>query len=177
MLDVQTLTTMFGGIGVGVAAVYYIFNMRETMRNRRATWANNMQQSFITEEFQLRFMEVLNWQWSDFDDFKKKYDSSINPHYYAMRHSILTSYDNLGQLYRNGVIDINTFSDIWAFGIVMCWSKFKPIIEGYRGWEYPKGAFSDFEYLADALEKRLSESDPDFGKKMDVFFTIPPVIQ
>ena len=55
--------------------------------------------------------------------------------------------------------------------------KFKPIIEGYRGWEYPKDAFSDLEYLANALSKRFSDSDPDFMKKVNTFFTTPPVNQ
>ena len=32
MVDVQTLTTMFGGIGVGVAAIYYMMNLRMTRR-------------------------------------------------------------------------------------------------------------------------------------------------
>jgi len=36
MVDAQTLTTMFGGIGIGVAAIYYIFNMRAQTRTREA---------------------------------------------------------------------------------------------------------------------------------------------
>ncbi|MGD0805670.1 MAG: hypothetical protein ABSA11_16535 [Candidatus Bathyarchaeia archaeon] len=55
--------------------------------------------------------------------------------------------------------------------------KFKPIIEGYRGWEYPKDAFSDLEYLANALSKRFSDSDPDFMKKVNTFFTTATVNQ
>jgi hypothetical protein len=61
--------------------------------------------------------------------------------------------------------------------MVLLWLKFKPIIEGYRGWEYPKDAFSDLEYLANALSKRFSDSDPDFMKKVNTFFTTATVNQ
>ncbi len=57
----------------------------------------------------------------------------------------------------------------------MCWHKFKPIIEGYRGWQYPKGAFRDFEYLAGILEKKMIAEDPEFMEKMGTFFETPPV--
>ena len=43
---------------------------------------------------------------------------------------------------------------------------FKPIIEGYRGSQLPKGALKNFEYLAGVLEKRLMDEDIDFVKKM-----------
>jgi hypothetical protein len=35
MVDAQTLTTMFGGIGVGVAAIYYVMMLRHTEKLRR----------------------------------------------------------------------------------------------------------------------------------------------
>jgi hypothetical protein len=96
---------------------------------------------------------------------------------YAKRHSVLTSYDSFGWQYRRGLIDVDAFSEVWALGIVMCWHKFKPIIEGYRGWQYPRGALRDFEYLAGILEKKMIAEDPKFMEKMNTFFTTPPVNQ
>ena len=116
-------------------------------------------------------------QWTDFDDFKKKYDSSVNPQSYVKRNSILVSYDNLGRQYRSGVIDLDAFGSVSAFALVLTWLKFKPVIEGYRGLEYPKDSFSDFEYLADAFEKRLKNSDPDFMKKINTLSWAKPIDQ
>jgi hypothetical protein len=56
---------------------------------------------------------------------------------------------------------------------VLTWLKFKPIIEGYRGREYPRDGFSDFEYIAEALAKRLSTRDPDFMKSVDTLSWTP----
>ena len=177
LVEIQTAYYMVAATGVLIAAVFYILNMRETMNNRRATFSNSLMQFYFSEEGQHRFMEVMNMQWSDFEDFKRKYDSSVNLQRYAKRSALWTQLDLLGRQCRSGTIDITQISTPLAFGIVLCWMKFKPIIEAYRGWQYPKDAFSDFEYIANALMKRLCDSDPDFTKKMNVFFTTPPIDQ
>ena len=162
---------MVAATGVLVAAVFYILNMRETMKNRRATFANNIQQIYYTEEGQLRYMEVMSMQWSDFEDFKSKYDSSVNPKYYAKRQSILAANDMLGFQYRLGIISLDDFSKPTSWGLVATWLKFKPIIEKYREWQYSRDFFSDLEYLANAMMEKMGKSDPEFKEKMNVFFT------
>jgi len=87
---------MVAATGVLVAAVYYTLNMRETAKNRRATFANTMLQSTLTEEWNLRHIEVMNMHWNDFEDFKRKYDSSVDPQIYAKRLSIWASDDRIG---------------------------------------------------------------------------------
>jgi hypothetical protein len=147
--------------------IYYVLNLRETTKNRRATTSNNVQQLFLTEEWQQRFLDVMSMQWKDFEDFKNKYDSSINPESYVKRNSLLVQYDNVGKQYRSGVIDLDAFGSVSAYALVLAWLKFKPIIEGYRGLEYPRDGFSDFELIAEALRKRLKNSDPEFMEKID----------
>jgi hypothetical protein len=166
--EIQAAYYMVAATGVLVAAGFYVMNLRETMKNRRAALANNMQQTIETEDWQKRFMNTLNMQWSDFEDFKRKYDSSVDVESYARRFSVLITYDNYGQQFRLGVIDLDAFSDVWALGIVCCWIKFKEIVEGYRKWQYPKGAFTDFELLANALKKKMIDSDPEFLKKINL---------
>jgi len=74
-------------------------NMKETMLNRRATFTNNLLQSILSEEGQLRYIEVLNMQWTDFDDFVKRYDSSVNPQNYAKRGALWDACDTIGRQY------------------------------------------------------------------------------
>ena len=166
LAEIQAAYYMVAATGVLVAAAYYVLNIRETMKNRRATTTNNIQQSFLTEEWQRRFLEVMSMQWSDFEDFRKRYDSSVNPQSYVKRNSLLVQYDNLGRQYRSGIIDLDAFGSVSAYALVLTWFKFKSIIETYRGLEYPRDGFSDFEYLAEAFEKRLADTDPDFMKKI-----------
>ena len=163
----QPISWIAAAIGVCIAASYYVLNLRETTKNRRAATSNNVQQLFLTEEWQQRFLDVMSMQWKDFEDFKRKYDSSVNPQSYIKRNSILVQYDNVGRQYRSGVIDLDAFGSVSAYALVLTWLKFKLIIEGFRGLEYPRDGFSDFEYIAEALEKRLSDRDPEFMKNID----------
>ncbi len=177
LAEIQTAYYMVAATGVLVAAAFYIMNLRETTRNRRATFANNLMQNMQNPEWQQNYMEALNMQWSDFEDFKRKYDSSISEESYGRRMSVWSNWDILGWQLRRGLVDVDSFTELWALGAVMSWRKFKPGVEGYRGWQYPKGTFRDWEYLAGVLEKKMMDDDPDFAKKMDTFFTTPPVNQ
>ncbi len=174
----QSLSYMAGAIGVCVAAVYYVLNLRETTRNRRLTWANNAVQNMMgNPDFQKMYMEVAGTSWSDFDDFKRKYDSSVNPQSYIARMCVWTNFESYGRQLRQGLISIDSFADMWAVAIVRTWKRFKPVVEGYRGFQWPRSAFYDWEYLAGVLEKKMTNEDPDFMKKLGNIVSPPEAHQ
>ena len=168
LAGIQATYYMVAATGVLVAVGYYVLNMRETIKNRRATFANNILQTFTSREGQLRFIEVLSMQWSDIEDFVKKYDSSRNPQNWATRASLWATCDSIGHQYRFGIIDLEAIDSITGFAVVLIWLKFKPIIEWNRESNFPKDIYSDFEYLAKVLQKSISNRDTDFMKKVDV---------
>ena len=59
--------------------VHYVMNLREVKRNRRITLTTTMLQPFMTEEGFNQINDLLEMEWSDIDDFKRKNDSSVNP--------------------------------------------------------------------------------------------------
>jgi hypothetical protein len=165
----QSVSYIAGALGVCVAAVYYVMtlrvqqkNMRETILNRRAAFAVNMLQSTSTEEGQLRLNEVLEMQWTNFEDWMKKYDSSTNPQLAAKRGALWSTFNFTGLMYKSGVIDLDSLSTISQWVILLTWLKFKPVIEAYRGQQLPKDAYSEWEYLADVLMKKVGERDFEF---------------
>jgi hypothetical protein len=131
----QSLSYVAAAIGVCVAAFYYALNLRETTRNRRATLSMNIMQSFLSEEGALRWVDLLSMQWKDFDDYVKKYDSSVNRENFAKRAAFWNTCDMLGYQYRAGILDIQTIYNVGGIWIRNAWRKFKPIIEEYRKWE------------------------------------------
>jgi hypothetical protein len=168
MVDAQTIGVLVTAASVTVAAVYYIMNLRETTKNRRATLSMNVLQSFFSEEGNHRMMDLLNMQWSDFDDYVKKYDSSVNVENYAKRQAYWQTCDLLGYLYKTGVLDIQTIYNVGGFGILLVWRKFKTIIEEYRRWEYPSDYLGNFEYLANVLSKMREDRDIEINRKLDI---------
>jgi len=81
----QSVSYIAGALGVCIAATYYVVNLRETTKNRRATFANLILQSFQSEEGAVRWVDILSMKWNDFDDYVKKYDSAVNKENFAKR--------------------------------------------------------------------------------------------
>ena len=91
MVDIvllQSLSYVAAAIGVCVAAFYYVMtlrvqqaNMKEAMNSRRATFSSNQLQYSGSVEWARLMLEVIGMQWSDFDDFMKRYDSTTSPEF------------------------------------------------------------------------------------------------
>lgn len=117
-----------------------------------------MLQPFMSEEGNMKMMELFTMEWSSFDDFKAKYDHRNNPENSAQRMAIWNRCEAIGYLYREGMVDIKTIFASSGMNIHMLWDKFKPIIEMYRGTDFPDFAYADFEYLAKHL-REISKTD------------------
>ena len=96
LAEIQTAYYMVAATGVLIAVVFYILNMRETTRNRRMALTNSLMQNFTSEEGSRRWMELMLMEWKDFDDFRERYDSSVNPDNFAKRNYIYNTCDMLG---------------------------------------------------------------------------------
>jgi hypothetical protein len=159
----QHISYIAGAMGVCVAAAYYIMNLRETTRNRRVTLTTTLMQSFISEEGSKRFIDLLNMEWKDYDDFYRKFDSSVNPNNFAMRNTVWNICDILGFQYMSGLLDLGTLWSACNSAVPAAWDKFGPIIEEYkkRGEMYSH-TYEYFEYLAYELSKIMADTDPSY---------------
>ncbi len=176
MVDVsliQPASQIAAAIGVCIAAVYYMMtlrvqqaNMKETMLNRRETFSSNLRAYSCSEAWVNAYLEASKMQWTDYDDFQRKYGWEVDTKLATKRFVVLARYDMMGRQYRTGLI---TFDDIGAFNgynLVWTWLKFKPIIEEGRRRHNPKNTYSDLEYAAESILKKLSEDDPDIVRKI-----------
>jgi hypothetical protein len=167
--EIQAAYYMVAATGVLVAAVFYIVNLRETTRNRKATFASNQLQFSGSVEWQKLDMDVFELKWSDFDDFEKKYGWPANPELAAKRLAYLARYDAIGRQVRAGFFSLDDIGALAGYNLVATWLFFKPIIEGYRRTEFPTNAYSEFEYVANAMMKKLTDDDPDFPRKVAMY--------
>jgi hypothetical protein len=164
LVDAQTIGVLVTAASVTVAAVYYIMtlrvqqtNMKETAKNRKATFTTTLMSDFISKEGLRDYYELMSMQWVDFDDFMRKYDSRVNPENYIKREHSFTYCDSIGWALRSGVVDYDTLRRYSALRIM--WLKFKPIIEEYRRREYGMDAYMDWEYLANRMDEETSLED------------------
>ncbi|MCX6655133.1 MAG: hypothetical protein NTY03_08435 [Candidatus Bathyarchaeota archaeon] len=168
LVVLQSVSYTAGALSVILGVIYYIINMRETNKNRRVTLTNALMQSFISEEGSRRYMEIMQMEWKDFDDFVRKYDSSHNIDNFSKRNTVWNTCDILGYQYMSGLLDLGTLWTICNSAVPEAWKKFGPVIEEYkkRGELY-KHTWEHFEYLAYELSKIMAETDPTYK--------IPPI--
>jgi len=126
-------------------------------------------QPFYSKEGQKQGIDLLNMQWSDFDDFYKRYDSTTNPDNYADRVSIWNTFEIIGSCYRSGLLDIETVYGVAPLIMVNMWAKFKPVIEEYRKFDYGSDMFENWEYLAGQLVKIKARKDPKWKLSRSYF--------
>jgi hypothetical protein len=162
----QSVSYIAGALGVCVAALSFTFNMRATTKSRRASLTNNLMNSFLAEDGMKRFHDLEIMEWKGFEDFCRKYDSTVNSDNYVKRQAFWNTCDLIGYQYREGLIDLGTVYNAGGIFISYSWFKFGPIIEEYRKTEYAVDDYENYEYVAKELLKMKEKRDPSFVKRI-----------
>jgi len=156
----QSVSYVAAAIGVSAAAIYYVMTLRETNRNRRITTTSTLLQTLLSLETCHIVSELMIMKWENFDDFYKKYDSSVNPDNLAKRQRLWGLFDVIGSLYKSGLLDMETLYCSEGLTIINAWIKFKPIIEKYRKISYGKDHYENWEFVAGEIAKFKEKKDP-----------------
>ena len=123
----QSVSYIAGALGVCIAAVFYVLNLRISQRNMKQTletrklqFVTGITSQLLSEEGQRRYGELLNMEWKDYDDFERKYGSDYNLDNYAKRMNVWKIYNTLGMLVCEKLIEpevlyrINDVNPIFA---------------------------------------------------------------
>jgi hypothetical protein len=169
MVDAQTISMVFGGLSVGVAAIYYIItlrtqqkNMNLTLETRRVGLIDSIATRIVNRDGYHDYFELLRYEWKDYEDFEKKYGTENNVDASAKRYSLFNSYDTVGMMLRREMVDADDLYDMGLSGVVFIWAKYKPIIEEGRRRYLGKKYFENFEFLAEELYRIAKERDPSY---------------
>lgn len=152
MVDIQTVSIMVASASVALAAIYYILQIRHQTRIRQTDLAMRLYTSWVSKEMTEPWLKVWNLEFSDYDDFKRKYgtflsDNSEN----AAIVSVLNSFSAMGFLLHKKLVDYEIVSQL---PISMTWNKVKPILEGVRKESNDASWYEEFEYLYNEVQKR-----------------------
>jgi hypothetical protein len=122
MVDIvllQSVSYMAGAIGVCVAAIYYVMNLRlnqgimkTSLETRQTQLLVDLCEMPISFEGTKRWAEWMNLTWTDYEDFEKKYSSDINVDNFALRYSMNWWFEKTGFLVKNGLISPEK---VWEF--------------------------------------------------------------
>lgn len=152
MVDIQTISIVTASAGVFLAAVYYIIQIRHQSKVRQTDLTMRMYTSWVSEELTKPWLKVWNLEFTDYDEFKKKYGTylSDNPENTALL-SVINSFTIIGLLLQRKLIDPELVSHL---PVLMTWNKVRPVIEGVRKESNDPSWYYEFEYLYNEMKKR-----------------------
>ena len=174
----QSVSYMAGALGVFIAAIFYVLNLRISQRNmrltletRRLSLIENIASHVTDEEGEKRMQELSNYEWTDYEDFNRKYGSENNVGASAKRYALWHDYNKIGMMLRKGLVDVEDLYMLGLWAVSLFWEKYKPIVEETRRRYAGKDYLKDMEYLAAEITKYQQLIDPSYSipKKLDRF--------
>jgi len=177
MVDAQTIGVLVTTASVTVAAVYYIFTLRINMRTQELA-LKAQQQNLETRRLELvdsiitrthttdwtrNLLELLRYEWRDYEDFEKKYGSENNVESAAKRFTLWNTLNHIGVMVMKGIIeDEDIYNAGLQAGSIFLWEKYKPVISEVRRRYQGQDYLSGFEFLVGKLLGIVKERDPTY---------------
>jgi len=182
MVDAQTVSIVFAGLSIGIAALYYTLTLRNTQKNRQQQLETRQTQMFMQlydrfnqKDHQRTFTEVIwGMNWDDYQDWYRKYGPETNPKWFTSMQSIHAFFEGIGVLVKRGLIDITLVDDMMSSNIIVTWEKFRPLIYEIREeWGVPQ-MWEWVEYLYGEIRNIMVEQHPELKDK-EMLGTIPSI--
>lgn len=159
-------------VGVLAGLTYYVLTVRNATKARKTQTLMQIRDHQLNKEWMSDYIELLESEWTDYDDFLRKYDSSVNREHYTKRYRLWTFLDGIGYHLHEGLIDRDSvYHLLQGLGANMQWRKWKPVIEEQRRRYDNPDWWIWFEYLADEVTKmRMERGQPPETMDVDGFF-------
>ena len=157
MVDYQTLSILFTGLSISLAAFYYISILRSSKE------AKQREQMYLRFQYNdLQYMEaytyVMSKNWTNTEEFRQHFDPVEHPEAFAKYVFIGTRYQNLGLMLRQGNIDPDLMFRIFSQMVIMqIWEKIRDLEIITRERFNNPTHYEDFEYLYNEAKKRYPD--------------------
>jgi hypothetical protein len=158
----QMVLSTLQTVALIVGIYYYVVTIRANQRNREISLMNQQLRTaysvldiYRDEKEYFKWLELMNLEWVDYDDFHEKYLIGASK-MEAKWGSMCQFFDGLGYLWKKGVLDLENLKELIGFSCVTTWTKFKPIVERRRE-KYYLDTYINWQHLAEALEPMISD--------------------
>ena len=161
MVDYQTISIVLTGIGLMIALTYYALQIRNQNRTRQAQLFMQIYNRWTDTEFNENFIDVINRDWKDYDDWNMKFSEKVNPQATARQRTIGQYFEGVGVLVYRNLIDVNLVDDMMSSLLLNFWEKQKPVIMGLREhYKHPQ-ILEWTEYLYNEVKKVVESQHPE----------------
>ncbi len=169
MITIETISIVFTGISISLAAFYYINTLRNNQRTQQMQLETRQLALFMplfetyrNREFRMHQAEMRNQEWTSAEDFLRKYGPENNPEAFASRIAVGSYFDGIGVLVKRGHVDISMVNDLIGNSIIWVWEKFGPMFIETRARNSNPYILTDFEYIYNEIIK-YREGHPEIA--------------
>jgi hypothetical protein len=182
----QSVSYIAGALGVCVAAVYYVMNLRISQRNQELSLKTqelalkSQEQNLETRQAQL-FMQIygmlynsefikaantaMAMEFTSLDDWIDKYGREKNPEDYTAFNTVIWYFEGIGVLVKRGLVDPTLVDDLISGIILSFWDKFKPWFLAFRVRNNFPQAGEHIEYLYHVVKEVAEKQYPGISEK------------
>ena len=165
---IETIGFILTGIGLTASIIYYANILQNANKTQQMTLENRQAQLFMqlfdrlaSEENRARSMQILQLEFTGYDDFEEKYNMETSPEMVSKVLHIWQELNGMGFLLRKGLVDIETVYHLAGHIVVLQWNKWSQYISEARVREKEPDFLDEFEYLSKELRRYRSSKTVD----------------
>ena len=160
LVNLAELVVLVVGVVIALQQLNDIKQTRELeLETRQAQLFMQIYDRWASKEMTQMEWGFLEWEWDDWDDYKRKYFSNLENR--TVRTVLGKYYEGIGVLVKRGLIDPTFVDDLMSSSIMLYWEKYSPVIEEWRDLTgYPQlGEYS--EYLYNQIKAIVEKQHPE----------------
>jgi hypothetical protein len=158
MASFEFLAVIVSVLGLAASIMYYANVLNNANKTQKMQLDARSQQLFMQLYQQMSspeairtWIEIMKWEFTDFDDFKSKYGFKVNEDAYIKRSSLWRRYNVMGIMLRDGRISPDLLYDYVGSGVILMWNKFESIIKKNRELRNNPEQLEWFDYFVEEM--------------------------
>jgi len=153
LVDLVQVLSALGSVALILGIAIALVQLRGLRRQHQEEMVIRGYAPFV-EDAQLTraYWLIQAWNYDNFAAFETR--ASIDE--WTAMDQVATHFEMMGVLYKRGHAKLDLLDDLFAGSLLLTWRKLRPLIEGYRVHAAVPDYAQWFEYLARALDTRLT---------------------
>jgi hypothetical protein len=158
LINIIDFSIMSAAIGIIIGMFRGVMELRDIRKTRRAELGMRFYEQ-MTEKGQHRLWVDVVWNqdFSSHGEWLEKYGPKADPEAASTTFTLLSMYNSVGFLLKEGLVDPGLlFSYLAPITVFRAWEKLKPLVKAWREKNNDPTFYESFEYLYDETSKRYS---------------------
>jgi len=155
LVDIQTVSIAIASIGVFVAAIYYITQIRHQGKMRYLDLFMRLYSTWGSEDMLNAHRRFMVLKVESYDSFVKGHGPvTESSQIYSDIDRIGWFFNLMGFLVKEKIVHIKIVDELLGYWVIRNWETIKPLVYGWRKqYDIPE-SYQWFEYLYNEMKKR-----------------------